>query len=84
LPTQRTGGALAKSRLSNFEQVLGRMRLEEAKLIATASGHVSHACLLCLDDGEAPLSRDEIRLLEARRVLCPKVQAVIRRGVGVR
>lgn len=43
--SERTGGLLSKSRLSNYEQGLRRVGLEEAELIASATG-VSAAYLL--------------------------------------
>ena len=43
--SDRTGGLLSKSRISNYEQGLRRIGLEEAELIAGATG-VSAAYLL--------------------------------------
>ena len=57
-----TGGHLAKSRISNYEQGLRRLGLEEARELAAALGTVSPAYLLCLDDDSA-LSNDEAKLL---------------------
>lgn len=43
--SERTGGLLSKSRISNYEQGIRRIGLEEAELIAGATG-VSAAYLL--------------------------------------
>ena len=40
----------SKSRISNYEQGLRRMGLEESVILATALGTVSPTWLLCLDD----------------------------------
>jgi len=47
-----TGGILSESRISNYEQGLRRLGIEEARLISTALGTVSATYLLCLDDDE--------------------------------
>ena len=39
--SDRTGGALSKSRISNYEQGLRRMGLEDARMFADALGTVS-------------------------------------------
>jgi transcriptional regulator with XRE-family HTH domain len=62
----RTGGALTKSRISNYEQGLRRMGVEEARMLATALGTVSAAYLLCLEDSGF-LVEEEQRLLERYR-----------------
>ncbi|NCA72490.1 MAG: XRE family transcriptional regulator, partial [Sphingobacteriia bacterium] len=62
---RRTGGVLAKSRISNYEQGLRRLGLEEANLLANALEMVSPAYLLHLEDYKGPLSRDEFELIEA-------------------
>lgn len=60
------GGVLSKSRISNYEQGLRRMGLEEGRLLAVALGNVSATSLLCLED-EEPLSEREQRLLACFR-----------------
>lgn len=62
----KTGDALSKSRISNYEQGLRRMGIEEARTLAKALGTVSTTYLLCLDD-EGRLTDDEKRLLECFR-----------------
>ena len=46
----RTGRVLSKSRISNYEQGIRRMGLEEAQMLAEALSTVSAIYLLCLDD----------------------------------
>ena len=46
-----TGGVLSKSRISNYEQGLRRVGIEEARILAKALGTVSATYLLCLEDG---------------------------------
>ena len=60
--SDRTGGALSKSRISNYEQGICRMGLEEARMLAEALGTVSATYLLCLDD-KGVLSEQEQKLL---------------------
>lgn len=55
--------SLSKSRISNYEQGIRRMGLEEAQELATALGTVTPTYLLCLDDKD-PLSPDERQLVE--------------------
>ncbi|MCF7983850.1 MAG: helix-turn-helix domain-containing protein [Thiohalocapsa sp.] len=57
-----TNGALSKSRISNYEQGLRRMGVEEARMLSEALGTVSGAYLLCLDE-DAFLNDAEERLL---------------------
>jgi transcriptional regulator with XRE-family HTH domain len=61
----RTGGVLSKSRISNYEQGLRRMGIEEAQALSTALG-VSATYLLCLDDAGF-LSEEERVLIEQFR-----------------
>ena len=49
---ERTG-CYSKSRISNYEQGLRRMGLEESMVLASALGTVSPTWLLCLDDNPA-------------------------------
>lgn len=62
---ERTG-CYSKSRISNYEQGLRRMGLEEALVLSEALGHVSATYLLCLDD-TPPLAPDEADLLARYR-----------------
>ncbi|MCU0833175.1 MAG: helix-turn-helix transcriptional regulator [Chromatiaceae bacterium] len=57
---------LSKSRISNYEQGLRRMGLEEAELLAAALGTVSATYLLCLDDRDV-LSGPERALVDLFR-----------------
>jgi transcriptional regulator with XRE-family HTH domain len=61
-----TGDILAKSRISNYEQGIRRMGLEEASILARALGDVSPTYLLHLDDSD-PLSSAERELLKLFR-----------------
>lgn len=60
--SERTAGSLSKSRISNYEQGIRRMGLEQAQALSVALGTVSAAYLLCLDD-EAFLDEQEQKLL---------------------
>jgi transcriptional regulator with XRE-family HTH domain len=62
---ERTG-CYSKSRISNYEQGLRRMGLEEALVLSDALGHVSATYLLCLDD-TPPLTPEESDLLARYR-----------------
>jgi len=62
---ERTG-CYSKSRISNYEQGLRRMGLEEALVLSAALGHVSATYLLCLDD-TPPLTPDEAELIARYR-----------------
>ena len=64
--SDRTGGALSRSRISNYEQGIRRLGLEEARMLARALGTVSATYLLCLDD-EGFLSEQELELLRCFR-----------------
>ena len=59
-------GVLSKSRISNYEQGIRRMGLEEAQQLATALVSVTPTYLLCLEDTD-PLSNDERVLVERYR-----------------
>ena len=58
--------SLSKSRISNYEQGIRRMGLEEAQELAIALGTVTPTYLLCLDDKD-PLSPRERELIECFR-----------------
>jgi transcriptional regulator with XRE-family HTH domain len=60
-------GSLSKSRISNYEQGIRRMGLEEAQELALALGSVTPTYLLCLDDTD-PLSEAERALVERFRL----------------
>ena len=53
----KTGDTLSKSRISNYEQGLRRMGIEEALTLAKALGSVSPTYLLCLDDEGGEISQ---------------------------
>ncbi|MFB1490080.1 MULTISPECIES: helix-turn-helix domain-containing protein [unclassified Thiocapsa] len=71
-----TGDLLAKSRISNYEQGIRRMGLEEAVILARALGDVSPVYLLCLEDSD-PLSSDELNLLALYRASDKRGRAMI-------
>jgi transcriptional regulator with XRE-family HTH domain len=58
--------SLSKSRISNYEQGIRRMGLEEARELASALGTVTATYLLCLDD-ESSMSDSERVLLNLYR-----------------
>jgi transcriptional regulator with XRE-family HTH domain len=58
--------SLSKSRISNYEQGLRRMGLEEAKVLAVALGTVTATYLLCLEN-EGAMSERESALLDHYR-----------------
>ena len=64
--SERTGGLLTKSRISNYEQGIRRVSLEAAHTLAEALGSVTAAYLLCIEDGNL-LSDDEHRLVQSFR-----------------
>lgn len=55
--------SLSKSRISNYEQGIRRMGLEEADELSRALGTVTPTYLLCLDD-RGPLSDRELELID--------------------
>jgi len=59
-------GTLSKSRISNYEQGIRRMGLEEAQELARALGSVTPTYLLCLEDTD-PLTKEERTLVERYR-----------------
>ena len=61
-----TGGALSKSRISNYEQGLRRPGVEEARLLSKTLGTVSATYLLCLED-KGFVSEHEQELLRCFR-----------------
>jgi transcriptional regulator with XRE-family HTH domain len=58
--------SLSKSRISNYEQGIRRMGIEEAQILAEALGGVTASFLLCLDDAQ-PLSPAEQTLVDHYR-----------------
>lgn len=62
-----TGGRYSKPRISNYEQGIRRMSVEVALGLAEALGTVTAGYLLCLDDEQAAIGADELRLLQAYR-----------------
>jgi transcriptional regulator with XRE-family HTH domain len=69
-------GALSKSRISNYEQGIRRMGLEEARQLATALVSVTPTYLLCLEDTD-PLSKEERTLVERYRQADPRGRETI-------
>jgi transcriptional regulator with XRE-family HTH domain len=65
---RQTGGKLAKSRLSNYEQGTRTLGVEEAELLATIYG-VPAAFLLCVDDDMTANNKVERDLLRDFRAL---------------
>ncbi len=57
---------LSKSRISNYEQGIRRMGLEEAAELAEALDGLTATYLLCLDDN-SPLCPEELALIERYR-----------------
>lgn len=57
---------LSKSRISNYEQGIRRMGIEEAQELSEALDGITPAYLLCLDD-TSPLSEDEWQLIQRYR-----------------
>ncbi|MGQ9660059.1 MAG: helix-turn-helix domain-containing protein [Thermochromatium sp.] len=55
--------SLSKSRISNYEQGIRRMGLEEAHELSIALGTVTPTYLLCLDD-RGPFSERELELID--------------------
>lgn len=68
--------SLSKSRISNYEQGIRRMGLEEAQELSTALGTVTATYLLCLDD-RGPLSDRERELLDLFRLADARGQDTI-------
>lgn len=62
---ERTG-CYSKSRISNYEQGLRRMGLEESMVLAAALGTVTPNWLLCLDDTPPP-PVEEVELIARYR-----------------
>jgi transcriptional regulator with XRE-family HTH domain len=58
----RAGSLLSKSPISNYEQGIRRLAIEEARLLAKTLGTVSATYLLCLDD-EGVLTYEEEELV---------------------
>lgn len=71
-----TGDTLAKSRISNYEQGIRRMGLEESVILGRALDGVSPVYLLCLEDSD-PLPSDELNLLALYRSSDKRGRAVI-------
>jgi transcriptional regulator with XRE-family HTH domain len=67
---------LSKSRISNYEQGIRRMGIEEAQELSEALKGVTPAYLLCLDDA-SPLSSDEWQLIQRYRKTDERGRALI-------
>jgi len=70
--------SLSKSRISNYEQGIRRMGIEEAQALTRALGSVTATYLLCLDD-EPQLTVDELELLRNYRAADERGKETIRR-----
>ncbi len=68
---ERTGNTLSKSRISNYEQGIRRMGIEQAQILAQSLGTVSPVYMLCLEDSAPELSVEEQRLLGIFRATDP-------------
>jgi transcriptional regulator with XRE-family HTH domain len=83
----RTGGVLNKSCISNYEQGLRRMGIEQAEILAQALETVSVQYLLCLnDDGFLSCEERDVverlrRMDERRRVMVRAVLEALERPV---
>jgi len=77
----RTNG-LSKSRISNYEQGIRRMGLEEAQTLASALDGVTPTYLLCLEQA-SPLSQEEWHLIEALRLTDDRGRETVRRVIEV-
>jgi transcriptional regulator with XRE-family HTH domain len=73
---ERTG-CYSKSRISNYEQGLRRMGLEESMILAAALGTVTSTWLLCLDE-VPPLTAEELALLTRYRATDEEGRARLR------
>lgn len=69
-------GTLSKSRISNYEQGIRRMGIEQAQELASALVGVTPTYLLCLEDSD-PLSEDERGLVERFRRADPRGREAI-------
>lgn len=69
-------GTLSKSRISNYEQGIRRMGLEQAQQLASALVSVTPTYLLCLEDSD-PLSTEERLLVERFRRADPRGRETI-------
>jgi len=69
---------LSKSRISNYEQGIRRMGIEEAQELSEALEGVTPAYLLCLDDA-SPLSQDEWQLIQRYRKTDARGRQLIQR-----
>jgi transcriptional regulator with XRE-family HTH domain len=76
--SELTGGALSKSRISNFELGIRRMSVEAARLLADALGTCTPAFLLCVED-HLNLTADEIDLIQTYRQTDAKGRALVRK-----
>lgn len=68
--------SLSKSRISNYEQGIRRMGLEEAHELASALETVTPTYLLCLDD-RGPFSARELELIDHFRRTDARGQALL-------
>jgi transcriptional regulator with XRE-family HTH domain len=76
--SERRGGALSNSRISNYEQGTRRRSIEVARGLARALGSVSPAYLLCIDD-PMNLTANGIELLKTYRAADVQGRARVRK-----
>ncbi|CRI66983.1 Transcriptional regulator, XRE family (fragment) [Thiocapsa sp. KS1] len=76
-----TGGVLEKSCISNYEQGIRRMGIEQAELLAQALVTVSAQYLLCLDD-DGFLSEEERDVVERLRRTDARGRETVRAVLG--
>jgi transcriptional regulator with XRE-family HTH domain len=75
--SERTGGLLSKSRISNYEQGIRRISVEAARDLSEAFGDVTAAYLLCIDESMA-FAADEIDLIRSYRAADAEGRASMR------
>jgi transcriptional regulator with XRE-family HTH domain len=77
----QTDGVLQKSCISNYEQGIRRMGIEQAELLAQTLGTVSVQYLLCLDD-DGFISPEERDLVERLRRTDDRGRDAVRAVLG--
>jgi len=78
----RVGGILSPSRLSNYEQGIRTLGIDEALALRTVLG-VSPAHLLCVDTEEGDMTPQEVELLQNFRALPERDRNDYSRRIGV-
>lgn len=74
--SERTEWRLSKSRISNYEQGIRRMGVEEARELAAALGTVTPAWLLCVEN-PMDLGLDEMDLINRYRATDARGRALL-------